>query len=112
MSEASVNGTSGKILATHAVQAQSYYTESDFSKFQDAAWIGAQPWRPTYRQLIWGHLDGTNLLYADGHVKFSALAQAPEKTCNPTNAAFGTLNRDSESATGCGYWSPKVAPPV
>lgn len=112
MSEASVNGTAGKILATHATAPQSWLTESQFYKNADPAFLAGATWRINYKQIGWSHLDGTNLLFADGHVKFSTFAQAGEKSCNPTGVGYASLNTNSENANGCGYWVPKVAPPA
>ena len=62
-------------------------------------------------KLNFPHLDGTNLLYADGHVKWLAKAKVPQFACTTPAANFNFLNSDADNVNGCGYWVPKVAPP-
>jgi len=113
MKESSLNGVSGKIFGVHNSQQNAFYTESDYFKYQDRPNFipTATHFRNNYMRLNWPHLGGGNLLYADGHVKFSSLAQVPQMSCAAANANFNLLNSDQENVNGCGYWVPKIAPP-
>lgn len=114
VNEAVVNGVAGKVFACHNTQLNAYYTASDYNKYQSPAFItgASAAYRASLRDITWGHLGGTNLLFADGHVKFSSLAKVPEISCYPANTDFNTIGVDSESASTCGYWAPKNAPPA
>jgi len=113
MQESALNGVSAKIFAVHNSQQNAFYTESDYYKYQDSPNYlrSATDFRNNYRRLNWPHSEGANLLYADGHVKWSARAKVPQMSCVAAGTNFNFINSDADNANGCGYWVPKVAPP-
>jgi prepilin-type N-terminal cleavage/methylation domain-containing protein/prepilin-type processing-associated H-X9-DG protein len=117
LKESAINGAAAKIFAVHNSQQNAFYTERDYYKYQTAApspnpyLRSATDFRYNYRRLNWPHQEGGNLLYADGHVKWSGRNKVPEMSCAGPNVDFNLLNSDADNVNGCGYWVPKVAPP-
>jgi len=105
LKESAINGSAGKIFSVQNARQNAYYSEIDFNKYQHPTFLGTSAYRKSLRDLTWAHLGGTNILYADGHVKWASIDKVPELTCNPGNAT------NYDFLSGCGYWDPKVAPP-
>jgi prepilin-type N-terminal cleavage/methylation domain-containing protein/prepilin-type processing-associated H-X9-DG protein len=95
-----INGSAQKILLVHHDGSPyGFMTPDYYVKYApDNPYSGAQ-WAQNYQHDMFPHLDGSNILFADGHVKFTNRAQTYKWTCNPNYYT-------------CGYWVPDVTPPA
>jgi prepilin-type N-terminal cleavage/methylation domain-containing protein/prepilin-type processing-associated H-X9-DG protein len=67
---------------------------------------------------VWPHNDGSNVVFADGHVKWLSRRSAAKWTCtvpntlvqNPAAATYGVSANDN--LRGCGYWTPHIPAPA
>jgi len=117
LKESALNGVASKIFAVHNSQAYSAFTEQDYYKYQNSPFYlrSATDFRHNYNRTAWPHFKGTNILWADGHVKWSPVTKVPQLTCTFDGRDWQFVNVNYEDGagkpTGCGYWSPGVAPP-
>jgi len=115
-----VGGSSTKIFAVHNSGHGSWHSMVTYGKlvveWQPGTTSGNKELREQRRRM-WAHNDGTNVLWADGHVKWSSVKSAGKMLCNYSpfgpGPAYEFYPTDGEITTGlaCGYWLPKVAPP-
>ncbi|MEO6909257.1 MAG: H-X9-DG-CTERM domain-containing protein [Abditibacteriaceae bacterium] len=112
---ASINGASQKILLLHnAYWPYAYLNPADFIGLSNQFLFPADAKQAKISFGMFPHLGGSNLLFADGHVKFTSAKQRDHWTCQdqspaPNLAAFS--NTVSDASQACGYWSPLVPPP-
>jgi prepilin-type N-terminal cleavage/methylation domain-containing protein/prepilin-type processing-associated H-X9-DG protein len=113
-------GSSVKIFAMHNPGHGSWFGPLEYGKYASVQWTGTGGNKELreQRKRMWAHQEGTQLLYADGHVKWSGVNQASRVLCGANPENFASFPSDSEAATGasdtngkCGYWFPKVDPP-
>lgn len=117
LKESALNGVASKIFSVHNSQAYHAFTEQDYYKYQAAPSFlrSAADFRWNYYRTAWPHFNGTNIMWADGHVKWSDVKKVPQLTCTFDGRNWDLVNVNYEDGvgnpTGCGYWVPGVAPP-
>lgn len=98
---AEINGASQKILMAHNGFAYAYVNPGDYWTRSQDSFAASDPSNAALQRKLWPHLDGANLMYCDGHVKFS-----------PRSAAIRITCQDTGNLGNCGYWKAGVEPPV
>jgi prepilin-type N-terminal cleavage/methylation domain-containing protein/prepilin-type processing-associated H-X9-DG protein len=94
--QASIRGVSQKIMLTHNSWAYAYHHPSDVWGWAQDSYASANP---TVFKEVWPHNGGSNLVFADGHVKwYSRQVERDRMLCKGDD--------------NCNYWQPNLDPPA
>jgi len=102
---AMVRDAASKIFLVH--ERSKYSSENcDFwgRKSLDASTYKADSW-----PYMWPHNDGSAIIYADGHSKWSSRKMARKWTCDTPSARVSFSG--SSVRNNCGYWNPNLPAP-